>query len=523
MNGPDPIEFGWWLASRAAGVVAFVCVAVSVGVGLAMAGRVTQHPALARTLRSLHQQTALVGLVAIVVHGVTLLGDRFMAPSLGDLALPFTSTYRPLWTGLGVTAGWLAAILGLSYWIRNRMRPGLWRKLHRATLLVYVLAVGHVLGAGTDASQTWMRVLLVATGAPILFLFLMRILTPAPGPAFRRFRVADVRPESATVTSFELVPVGRGRAAPFAPGQFVTLRVPLPGGRRELRCYSLSRSPGPPGYRISVKREPGGTVSEHLHSAIETGDVLELSEPGGRFVLAPGERPAVLISAGIGVTPVLSMLEGLAREGSRRELWWLHGARSGAEHPFRAEVQAHLGRLPHAHSHVRYSQPHPRDVAGRDYDVAGRLSGREIIALGAPTDSEFRLCGPPDFVADITDDLLDLGVAPERIRSESFGAAHSARPGVAAVPALAGTGPTVAFSRSQVTTRWDPSFASLLDLAEASAVPAAFGCRVGACHGCRAGVIAGSVRHEPEPLEPPPAGSALLCCAVPEGELVLDV
>ena len=112
MNGPDPAEFGWWLASRAAGVVALLCITVSVGVGLAMAGRL--RPALARTLLSVHEQTALVGLVAIAVHAITLLGDRFLSPSIGDIALPFTSAHEPLWTGLGVTAGWLAAILGLS-------------------------------------------------------------------------------------------------------------------------------------------------------------------------------------------------------------------------------------------------------------------------------------------------------------------------------------------------------------------------------------------------------------------------
>ena len=181
MTPPDPLEFGWWLASRAAGIVALLCVAVSVGVGLAMAGRV--RPSMARTLMSVHRQTALVGLVAIAVHAITLLGDRFLKPSIGDLLVPFTSAHAPLWTGLGVTGAWLAAILGLSYWVRQWIGAGLWRKLHRATVLVYVLAVAHTLGAGTDASEPWMVALLVATGAPILFLFVMRVLTPRPTPA----------------------------------------------------------------------------------------------------------------------------------------------------------------------------------------------------------------------------------------------------------------------------------------------------------------------------------------------------
>lgn len=518
MTGPDPAEFGWWLASRAAGIVALLCIAVSVGLGLAMAGRVSRRPALARTLLSLHRQTALVGLVAIAVHGITLFGDRFLSPSLGDLALPFTSSYEPLWTGLGVTAGWLGAILGLSFWIRNLIGARLWRTLHRATILVYVLAVAHTLGAGTDASEPWMLALLVATGAPILFLFAMRVMTPRQGLAFRRFRVADVRPESSDVLSFELVRVGRKPLPAHRPGQFVTVRVELSGGGRELRSYSLSSAARPTSCRISVKREPGGRVSDHLHAAVEAGDVLHLSPPAGGFVLDASRRPLVLVSAGIGVTPVLAMLDALARECSDREVWWVHGARDGAQHAFRGEVLSHLACLPNARSHVRYSRPRPRDRQGRDYDAAGRIAGEAILALGVPTDAEFRLCGPTAFVADIIDDLIAGGVPAERIRSESFGGVLAARP--AATPTTAE--PAVSFARSGVATTWDAALGSLLELAEAHDVPIPSGCRMGACHGCRATVLDGTVRHHPEPPDPPPAGCALLCCAVPEGDVVLE-
>ena len=534
MTAPDPGELGWWLASRAAGVVALLCIAVSVGVGLAMAGRL--KPSLARALLSVHQQTALVGLVAIAVHGITLLGDAFLKPSIGDIAIPFTSAHEPLWTGLGVTGGWLAAILGLSYWVRNRIGAGLWRTLHRATVLVYVLAVAHTLGAGTDASEPWMRVLLLATGAPILFLFIMRVLTPRATPAFRRFRVAGMRPESATVMSFELVPATRKPAPRHEAGQFVTIRADLPPGRL-LRSYSLSSSPGARGYRISVKREPGGVVSEHLHTAVAVGDTLELSAPNGRFVLgAPSVRPLVLVSAGIGVTPVLAMLGALADERCEREVWWIHGARNGDEHAFRGEARAHLARLPRGRSHVRYSRPHDRDVLGRDYDAPGRLTAGAILDLGVPTDAGFRLCGPTACVSELTAGLIARGVAPDRIDSESFGGvpatAPAPRAGTAA-SALASThtqsaavlhasGPTVSFSRTGVTTSWDPTLENLLALAEANAVPVASGCRIGACHGCRATLLSGSVRYDQQPLVPAPPGSALRCCAVPVGNVVLD-
>jgi ferredoxin-NADP reductase len=508
------MEYGWWLASRAAGIVALLCVAISVGIGLAMAGRVSRRPALARALLALHRQTALIGLVAIAVHGITLLGDRFLAPSIGDIALPFTSTYALVWTGLGVTGGWLAAILGLSYWIRDRIGTQLWRRLHRATILVYVLSVAHAIGAGTDASEPWMRVLLVVTGAPILFLFVLRVLTPPAGPAFRRYRVAEITPESSAVCSFALVPVRR-RLRAHAPGQFVTVRSgPL------VRNYSLSSVAEGNRLRISVKREPGGLMSEHLHAEIDVGSTIDLAGPSGAFVLGDHRtRPLVLVSAGIGATPVLAMLQALATAGSRREVWWVHGARNGREHAFRGEVRQLLARLPNGFAHVRYSRPDARDVEGRDYDAPGRVTPEVLLGLPLPDDAEFRLCGARAFVTALEAGLREAGVAAEQIASESFGGAETvARRAVEAPPEA---GPTVGFSRSGVSARWAPG-QSLLELAEANGVAAASGCRMGACHSCRAPVLEGTVRHDPEPLAAAPAGSALLCCAVPEGDVLID-
>ena len=231
---PDPAEHAWWLASRSAGVVALLCITVSVGVGLAMAGRLS--PRAGRALLDVHQWTALVGLVAIAVHGITLLGDAFLDPGLAGIAVPFLIDHAPVWTGLGVIGGWLAAILGLSYWLRGRIGPRLWRQLHKATILVYVLSVAHTLGAGTDASAPWMRVLLLVTGAPILFLFLLRVLPRPTG--FRRLRVAAVTPESSDVTSFALAP-RRGAAGSRASSP--ASRSPC--GSRASRAATRSRPP----------------------------------------------------------------------------------------------------------------------------------------------------------------------------------------------------------------------------------------------------------------------------------------
>jgi ferredoxin-NADP reductase len=514
------MDYGWWLASRASGLIALALITLSVLIGLLMASRLLRKPGANRVLGAIHEHAALAGLVAIAIHGITLLGDHWLHPGVVGITVPFTIEHEPFYVGMGIIGGYLAAALGLSFYLRKRLGTQLWRKAHRATILVYVLSVVHTVGAGTDAGTLWLRGFLVVSGAAVLFLFLARVI-PArsgpPTPAFRRFRVADIRPESNSVLSFELVPAGRGKVPVHQPGQFVAVRV-----QGAVRSYSLSSAPRETGCRISVKREPGGRVSEHLHSAVEVGDILELGAPAGGFVIGePSRTPLVLISAGIGVTPLLAMLDSLAKERSARPVWWVHSARNGAEHAFRSEAQAHLAYLADGHRHVRYTRPEPRDRLGFDYDAAGRLTGADVLALGITVDAEFRLCGPTGFVADLTAELAACGADPQRIRSESFGG--PAAPAPASAPeAAAATGPAVRFSRSGVTAVFGSHHNSLLEVAEANAVRVASSCRVGACHGCRADVVAGEVRHDPEPLDPPPAGSALLCCAVPEGDVVLD-
>jgi methionine sulfoxide reductase heme-binding subunit len=174
----DPMDYGWWLASRASGIVALALIALSVGVGLAMAGKAFRKPGLPRKLMALHEHAALGGLIAIAVHGITLLGDRWLDPGPAGIAVPFVMDYRPLYTGLGIVAGYLAAALGLSFYARKRIGAKLWRKLHRATIAVYVLAVIHTLGAGSDVA--WVRPAMLITGAPILYLLALRMLPQRP-------------------------------------------------------------------------------------------------------------------------------------------------------------------------------------------------------------------------------------------------------------------------------------------------------------------------------------------------------
>lgn len=175
MRPPDPTQYIFWLTSRAAGVTAFALASVSVGLGLTMAGRLARGPGRARLLRSIHEQTALGALIAIVIHGVALLGDRWMHPGLAGISVPFAMSYRPLATGIGIIAGYLAALLGLSFYARRRIGARLWRRAHRLTIVVWLLAAAHALTAGTDAATPWMRAILVVSAVPIAGLFAARV------------------------------------------------------------------------------------------------------------------------------------------------------------------------------------------------------------------------------------------------------------------------------------------------------------------------------------------------------------
>jgi sulfoxide reductase heme-binding subunit YedZ len=176
MRSLDPSLYIFWLVSRAAGVTAFALASLSVGLGLTMAGRLTRAPGRARTLRTIHEQAAIAALIAIAVHGLALLGDRWMHPGITGITVPFAMSYRPLATGIGIISGYLAALLGLSFYARRRIGARRWRSAHRLTIVVWALAAGHALTAGTDASTPWMRAILLVSAIPIAGLFAARVL-----------------------------------------------------------------------------------------------------------------------------------------------------------------------------------------------------------------------------------------------------------------------------------------------------------------------------------------------------------
>jgi ferredoxin-NADP reductase/ferredoxin len=298
-----------------------------------------------------------------------------------------------------------------------------------------------------------------------------------------------------------------------------------------LRNYSLCGPPDAGYYRIAVKREPDGAASGYLHTRLTVGDQLDIAAPRGAFILDRTDVPVLLISAGIGATPVLAMLHALADEHSDREILALHSARGSREHAFAAEARALLASLPNARSHVYYSRPGHEDVEGRDYDATGRLTGSVLADLNPPRDAEAYLCGPAGFMDEISAALAALAIDASHIHTEPFGPAPGLTPGIAATAARAphppagkpGNGPTIEFARSNLAIPWDTDYGSLLELAEACDVPVRWSCRTGVCHTCETTLIAGDVKYNPEPVEPPADGSALICCAQPRDDVALDL
>jgi ferredoxin-NADP reductase/MOSC domain-containing protein YiiM len=350
-------------------------------------------------------------------------------------------------------------------------------------------------------------------------------------PGFRQMRVAGINKESASVTSFVLAPIDGQLLPVFQAGQFVVLRLIIDKGKPAvLRSYSLSDLPAADHLRISVKSELNGIGSSFLWNRAREGDLLDVSAPRGSFTLRPGQGPVVLLSAGVGATPVMSMLHALAAEKSQREIWWIYGARNRVDHPFAEESRALLKQLSRGRGYIVYSRPAATDQVGADFDASGHIDTALLERIGVSKSSDFYLCGPTSFLQDMRDGMRNWGVPAEDLHTEIFGALESITPGMAQAvhtphlpPGPPGSGPTVSFARSGITAAWDPKFRSLLELAEACDVPVRWSCRIGVCHTCMTGLIDGSITYNPEPLERPAPGNVLVCCSQPNAGVTLDL
>jgi ferredoxin-NADP reductase/MOSC domain-containing protein YiiM len=369
--------------------------------------------------------------------------------------------------------------------------------------------------------RTSLTELLEATEHPV---------TAAPAePAwagFRTMRVADVVAESPSVTSFYLAALDDAALPAAVPGQYLTIRVPEPGPKA-VRSYSLSKTTGS-AYRISVKREPQGQVSCYLHDHVRRGDRLDVAAPRGEFVLAADPTstsvPIVLISAGVGITPVLAMLHRLAEHPGAGPVWWLHAARTAALVAFGPETRALLDKLPDARAFTFFS-------AEPGHARRERLNEHALRGLHLPTDAIAYICGPDGFMTDIRAALLACGLDAGNIRTEAFGARLAINPGIVGEaahrphlpPGPPGTGPTITFARSGISAPYDDSGKAILEFAEACDIPVRWQCRTGVCRTCEIGLLAGAVAYRPTPLDAMRPGTLLPCCARPETDVVLDM
>jgi ferredoxin-NADP reductase/MOSC domain-containing protein YiiM len=352
-------------------------------------------------------------------------------------------------------------------------------------------------------------------------------------PGFRSLAVTAIDHESADVISLTMQSAEGQPLATSLPGQYVVLRLQRTAGAPPLfRCYSLSDAPSAERYRISVKIEPNGAAGPYLRDHVRVGDALDVSTPRGSFILQSGECPVVLLSAGIGATPVLAMLHMLSAARSTRQVLWVHAARDGQHHPFAAEVRRLMRALPHGRSFVCYSRPGARDKIGENFSATGHLSRSVFDEFGISREADVYLCGPTRFMSDMKEALATAGVVPQRIHVEIFVGSEPITPGVVSAakraPHLpnddADTGPVVTFARSGIAAHWKASaYQSILELAEACDVPVRWSCRTGVCHTCESGLISGSVVYGPQPLEMPADGNVLVCCSQPTREVVIDL
>jgi ferredoxin-NADP reductase/MOSC domain-containing protein YiiM len=351
---------------------------------------------------------------------------------------------------------------------------------------------------------------------------------PLAWTGFRPFVIQCIRMECEGVRSFELSPADGTSIPAFSPGQHIAVRLhPTKDGIPLVRMYSLCGAQDASSLRIAVKREVNGAGGIYMHEQLQDGDILEISAPRGTFTLSKGKGPLVLLSAGVGITPLLSILHQVASRDSDRKIWWIHSCRNGTYEAFKEEVRALGGQLSSFHRVVLYSSPNDGELCGIDYDIKGHLDLQELQAMQLPMESECYLCGPPGYINNITAALKAIGIESSNIKSELFGSYSELVAGGGKTPHLppenTGQGPLVTFSKSKISFRWHPRFGSLLEAAEACDVPVLWSCRMGVCHRCETGIIDGEVTYSPSPLDPPADGNVLICCSIPSSPVDLDL
>ena len=343
---------------------------------------------------------------------------------------------------------------------------------------------------------------------------------------WRRLTVARIEKESETIASFYLTPEDGKAIASYKPGQFLPIRLDIPGEEAPAkRTYTVSEAPNGQFYRLSIKREAEGLVSRYFHDHMKPGSVLEAMAPRGKFTLEENsQRPVVLISGGVGITPMIAMLDHLLLEGARtgvpRAVYFLHGTHDGSEHAFGRHVRMLAGEFESLSVHIRYAKPRAGDQEGTDHDSFGHIDMELLKSILPLDDYEFYLCGPPPFMQALYEGLTTLGVGESRVHYESFGPAMVLKPseqaGKRQVAGSPAAGPIpVCFAKSGIETEWRPERGTLLELAEAEGLTPAFSCRGGLCGTCATRLKCGGVDYLDEPVAVHDDDEVLICCSTP--------
>ena len=352
----------------------------------------------------------------------------------------------------------------------------------------------------------------------------------------RKFKVARKVPECADTFSFYLRPHDGKTLPPFKPGQYLTFQLNLPGSTKPIvRCYSLSDCARPDYYRVTIKRcppppdsgYPPGVGSSFFCDSVKEGDILDVKAPNGHFFLdMEKERPAVLISGGVGITPMVAMANALFDSKSNREVWFFFGARNRGEHMLKQEIDELAAKFKNMRLHVCYSRPGQDDQKDRDYHHEGRVTVDLMKKLLPSNNYEFFLCGPGAFMESITDDLRAWGVPDEWVHFEAFGPASVKRAATPAVKASLTQAPfigmEVTFAKSGKKVWWDQAYSSVLELAESKGVKIDAGCRAGNCGSCLVAIKSGTVEYLGGHGAEAESGSCLTCICKPKGNLVID-
>ena len=345
----------------------------------------------------------------------------------------------------------------------------------------------------------------------------------------RKFRIEGKVVEATDTVSLYLAPHD-GRPIPdYMPGQHLTIALRIPGvAKPVVRCYSLSDASGQSTYRITVRKAspptpelPAGQASSYLVDATQEGDILDCRAPNGSFVLdLDSTQPIVLIAAGVGITPLLAMLNAVVKRGTPRVVHLFYGVRNRATHAFRTHLNRISDDHPDVHVHTFYSQPSHSDRQGDDFDAEGRVS-LALLRQRLPSNNfAFYLCGPPAMLDEMAAALRQWGVPAVDIHVEAFGAGSIK---VRRTTTLDTQSPaTVQFTRSEKLVVWDGQHDSLLELAESQGIPLDAGCRAGNCGTCVVALKAGRIVY-PEGVDPDvEEGSCLACVAVPVGVVEVD-